>query len=350
MFYSDSAFEGELRDLGPYSILNPVGGRNPLRTGARSPALVLRVDYRIDVDSVLDPNDPRTTVDSYHGGWVDDEMAALLSLSLGVRCRSGGLTRAWWGPKADPFGSPAEFHHRPPYLPPPEHETDPVIPGLARRVALGPISDLLSSYPSVPAKDASALVRAARLYQSALWIADGDAHLAWLQLVSALEAVAVRDTKDKRSHIDRIRAGWPELADALSGAPHETRVRVARLLAHQVKVTNRIVQFVRTYGPQAPARRPDWGRVSWETIPELTERVYRWRSRALHEGVPMPAPMCAPPFIHNDVPEEGAASSGYGSGGASWTQDDIPLLLHTFAYIVRGSIVNWWKTKVPVSV
>ena len=348
--YSDCRFVGEIRGLGPYSVLNTIGATDAPRPGLRAPALVLRVEYHAAIDSVLDPADPKTLVDAYHGGWVDDELASLLSLALGARCRSGGLTRSWWGAESDPLGSPAEFQHRPPFLPPPEYERAPLLPDVAREVGLDTAQELLATYPKLNEKDASALVRAARLYQSALWIADGDPNLAWLQLISALESAAIRGSRDRRPHYERLSEAWPELAEVLSQAPKRVRDDASKLLADQVKITNRVVAFVRKHQPPPPATRPSgWGRVDWDALPFLVHRVYRWRSRALHEGIPMPAPMCIPPPTIGGAPEEGAVSGGYGAAGASWTGSDIPLMLHTFAHIVRGSVLRWWQSRVPAT-
>ena len=345
--YSDCRFVGEIRGLGPYSVLNTIGASTTPRPGLRAPALVLRVEYHTAIDSVLDPGEPKTLVDAYHGGWVDDELASLLGLALGARCRSGGLTRAWWGANSDPLGSPAEFEHRPPFLPPPEHERAPLLPNVAREVGLGAAHELLATYPKLSEKDASALVRAARLYQSALWIADGDPNLAWLQLVSALESAAIRGSRDRRRHYERLSEAWPELAEVLSRAPDRVRDNASKMLADQVRVTNRVIAFVRQHQPPPPSTRPSgWGRVDWDALPDLVHGVYRWRSRALHEGIPMPAPMCTPPSMIDDAPEEGAVSGGYGAAGASWTGSDIPLMLHTFAYAVRGSVLRWWQSRV----
>jgi hypothetical protein len=33
--------------------------------------------------------------------------------------------------------------------------------------------------------------------------------------------------------------------------------------------------------------------------------------------------------------------------GATWTGDDIPILLHTFEYIVRESLPEWWRSMLP---
>jgi hypothetical protein len=47
--------------------------------------------------STLVQEDWPRNVDAYHGGQVADELAGLISLILGIRLESGGLTRIWNG-------------------------------------------------------------------------------------------------------------------------------------------------------------------------------------------------------------------------------------------------------------
>ena len=50
----------------------------------------------------------KTDTSQYHGGWLVDEIAALLSLCLGIRIKAGGQTRIFEEGK-DPKGHP-EYH------------------------------------------------------------------------------------------------------------------------------------------------------------------------------------------------------------------------------------------------
>jgi hypothetical protein len=73
--------------------------------------------------------------------------------------------------------------------------------------------------------------------------------------------------------------------------------------------------------------------------------VYRYRSKALHAGTPFPHPMCRPPREAPDaVPAERPEGLGAWAFDASWTAEDTPILLGTFAYIVRGALLAWWST------
>lgn len=62
-----------------------------------------------------------------------------------------------------------------------------IVPGVTGTRALA--TDLLPVCPMLSPADATALLRAARSYQEAVWICEGDPGLAWLLLVSAYDLV-----------------------------------------------------------------------------------------------------------------------------------------------------------------
>ena len=78
--YSDAWFTAEARDKGPYSVINALphtthsGGMHEWK-----PALVLRVSHHLPGEM---PDMSVTSNKHYHGGWLADEVAALLSLEL----------------------------------------------------------------------------------------------------------------------------------------------------------------------------------------------------------------------------------------------------------------------------
>lgn len=75
-------------------------------------------------------------------------------------------------------------------------------------------------------------------------------------------------------------------------------------------------------------------------------KIYDYRSKALHDGTPFPAPMCEPPFYNKEwsvTYAEKPHGGAVGAMGGTWLAKDIPLLLHTFEYITRGTLIKWWK-------
>jgi hypothetical protein len=114
--------------------------------------------------------------------------------------------------------------------------------------------------------------------------------------------------------------------------------------------TKTFTDFILAFLPKAPSPRQNRGQHKWDskTLLASLKVIYKWRSRALHGGVPFPPPMCEPP-IENEWPEIPLAVATATHGG-SWTAKDMPMLLHLFEYVVRGAINNWWAKMAPVAV
>ena len=88
--------------------------------------------------------------------------------------------------------------------------------------------------------------------------------------------------------------------------------------------------------------------------------IYGARSKDLHAGIAVPAPMCEQPrqvaAKKPDEPKGLYANTETPSGvwttkGATsvWNVEDTPMLLHTFEYIVRNALQNWWESMDPAA-
>jgi len=109
--YSDSIIHGVERDFGPYRVLN-------LIVGARRETAIARPVMTLRIGHVTTAN-PRPQ-DAEHGGRHPDEIAALISLLLGIRLQAGGSRRyfAFANQDGDPLGRPkAQAEVEEPYLP-----------------------------------------------------------------------------------------------------------------------------------------------------------------------------------------------------------------------------------------
>jgi hypothetical protein len=341
--YSDTRFVDELLDLGPYKIFNTVPMDDPA-PGSMALALVLRVEEY--GRAYIDPHPPMEapTLGTYHGGGIADEIAALMSLALGVRFTAGEMTRRFGATKDR--GTPTQWRTGPPW---------PSVPGLQRALLPPPPSvnldearGLLKSYPSVAPSAATALLRAARQYQRALLIAEIDPNMAWLQLVSAVEVAAVFHTRadTAESPWQLVKAGLPEVAEHLKGLRVARRDSIAALLAPQARAAARYRRFLRDHRAPPPPRRPEpYARMNWSAsaLSKAVHKIYEHRSVALHQGVPFPSPLCAPPWNDdNKIPAETMFALGAGSGDAYWPRSELPMHLHVYAYIVASALKAWW--------
>jgi hypothetical protein len=212
--YTDAQLLEDQVDLGPCRLLNTIGFA-ARRAGQVPLSLVLRVEWHAATDP-RERSRAETDTATWHGGGLDDELAALVSLALGIRLQSGGRIREFDpDPDGDMRGRPVHFDHVPPYLPPPRRA--PLLPTITGPVRLGEASERLAGYPELTAAQANALVKAARAWQEAVWVADADPRQAWLRLVSALEAAAQAwASGPARSPEERLMLARPKLAKRLA--------------------------------------------------------------------------------------------------------------------------------------
>jgi hypothetical protein len=342
--YSDARLTGEVTTgLGPYRFFNPVALR--CERGFVRVASVLQLDLHIDFNENI-PAMGATDVGSYHGGTMVDELAALASLLTGARFRAGGESRRF-DVGGDPAGRPVAWDAREA----PTLGIDPygiVLPGAEREHSLMPL-ERLSSLIKLAPEDAIALVRSARLYQDALWVAETEPNLAWIMLVSAVEGAANRWRAGKDAPLLRLEGARPELGEYLTDTGITGLVeRIAAEFADALGSTAKFVGFLAEHLAPPPATRPEeWGQVKWETasLRPTFRSIYNHRSRALHDGIPFPAPLCRPVVnpANRSVPSERPIELAASERGGVWVAKDLPMYLHTFEYIARTAMVTWWQ-------
>lgn len=351
-FYTDAHVSGQITEgLGPYQVLNatPATWLEAIR-----PAVVLRATDHLGEEAAEIPEEKwsRTDYSLDWGGFLDDEIAALLSLTLGVRFFSGGLTRDFGHFRDDPLGHPYQFA-RIPHLPPPQFDR-PILPGMSMwrgdrpSTELKPAFDFLAIYPRLSSRGAIALLRSARSFQLGIWVADADPEFSWLRLVSSVEAAANNWRREEYPDDSVVKEGMSELAALLRERGGEDLVKeVSPLLANVVKAQWKFLEFLEVFLPDPPEKRPPLGQVDWSKMRQHLKKVYNWRSLALHEALPLPAPMCLPPSLAGgaEIPSEVPLGLSTMGRGAVWATGDIPMHLHVFAYVCRGALLNWWKTE-----
>lgn len=345
--YSDTNFTTIIRRPDwPFDLLPSLADNQPNQVKL---AAIARVRWCGEVPN-WDIEQPIATDDgSYHGGDLGDEIAGLISLLYGVRCRSGGELRRWLpgtnGVWDDPLGQPFEIGHRPPVWIAP-HRRRTVLPMPPRTAAFSDEVRRIESIANLDQGSAVALIRAARLYSNALWIADSDPNMAWLQLVSAIEVVAVSHSATTPAW-KRVEVGMPKVWAALVSISDTHAQQVGKMLAHLVKSTDRFLRFLEEFAPQPPMERPQFEQFDWSNLPDACRAIYDYRSRALHGGTPFPRPMCEPPMVFDDgVSCEMPTGLASSDGVSTWRAEDLPMHLHLFEYITRGSLLSWWDSKI----
>jgi hypothetical protein len=340
--YSDAHLTGQVTtECGPYAVFNAI----PFDAmGHLFHALTLRVEFWGAAER---PDLSVTDMTRYHGGWLADELSALMSLLMGVRLKSGGISRRF--DAGDSIGNPYADTQAP-MSPLPPRQRRWIIPHARETRNLNStLLPHLARYTLLSPSEAITLVRAARLYQDALWIAEAEPEMAWLLLVSAVEVVATHVQVAANSASDTFMLALPGLHDLLLQVGGQDLVRQsAAHLERHLRATARFLAFFAAY-QASPPPRPSGKKVfemDWE-LPKLKKslsKVYDHRSRALHDGTPFPAPMCEGPDQAGFFCERplGLAS---GTNEAAWLAADTPMLLHVFEHLARTTIIQWWQQR-----
>ena len=344
--YTDARVTGEI-ELGPYQFLNTVAVSNNKTVKS---SIVLRYAFHKTLEH---PTFTDTDASLYHGGSPPEELAALASLCLGIRLRAGRSIRRF-EPNGDPKGRPEEIGDQvEPYF---RCSSPPVVPSAVN--ALPPLELIghLSSLLTMPVSKTNALIRAARLYQEALWLCEAEPALSWLLLVSAVEAAATQWHTESGDPIEQLKRSKRDLFDYLQGRSDESLLhRVASAFSDTSGATQKFVKFCLKYGPPPPAKRPvPWAQFNWATpsFRKALSKIYDYRSRALHDGRPFPAPMCDSPRSMQgwEAPSETMSAIGVHQSGSTWLKKDVPFHLHIFEYIARSVILEWWKQSAALNV
>lgn len=336
--YSDADIVGQL-ELGPYRFIITMP-EHRIEVGRVAMQVVVRVDDHLpepDYGMAWDEED----VSLYFGGDLADELAALLSLALGRRMRSGGVTRQAFS--ANSFGTPIEGMHHPPVLIAPRGGA--MLPGITRSASLDDAGPYLETYPGLATEDAVALVRAASQYADALWIADADPRLAWIRLISALETAANRwDAAKDETPVQQLMRHRRKVYNAIKDCPTDVIEKVARDLAGTFKATKKFKDFAVAFDPGPPAVRPENATFNWGDLDTALDILYSYRSADLHAGIAFPGPLCEPPPGRADPPFEIFPALGASGRGGQWLAEGLPMYLHLFAYITGGALRRWWMS------
>lgn len=340
--YTDAILEGQIEEgLGPFQIFN-----TGLDSYIRNPIITLRITYHIPSfyggllpgESIHDGE--AKAFKHYHGASMNEEITSLLSLSLGIRLKSGTVNRRFLK-GSDHKGRPVNYGVA--------WEKDPVLSnnalGTILPQSLGKHNfnelSLLKDYAFLNPMDSLILVKVSRQYQEAMWIAESDPQLSWLMLVSTIEIAADHWKESNESALDRLEASKPDLLKLLRENGEEEFVeKVAEQLVPYMGSTKKFIDFILNFKPEPPVIRPsEESQIDWSPkgLKKSMQKIYDYRSKALHGGSPFPLPMCMAP---GDA-EKNSGITVYAIG-AAWDIKELPMFLQTFEFIVRKCLHKWW--------
>jgi hypothetical protein len=335
--YTDTRILGEY-EIGPMKFINTIS-HDPHWMEIR-PAIVLRLSSHWPSSEYKMADN--TSDEHYHGGDDVDEIAALISLILGIRVQAGPITRDF-SLRGDPLGTPTMIRGMKtiPTLYP-SHQ-NPMVPRLAEPVNLTNLTSI-GKISNLPPDSASAFIKSSRSYQTALWFADSHPEMSWLFLVSSIETAA--SNWARRNFVDSSLFLPDQLVEILRAhnCPDSVDQPISAYLRETTRSTRKFIDFLIRFLPYPPLDRPEHEnlRVNF-TSGELKKDfqfIYKCRSRALHTGVPFPKPMCMPRRVQ--LKEERNISLGMSALGATWSfRKYRPIHFHMFEHIVRGALLRW---------
>ncbi|MFD7737750.1 hypothetical protein [Streptomyces sp. MJM8645] len=346
LLYSDAQIAGidGTQTIGPYrfTLVDEAAGQ---RSGRLRPVLELASWFR-------QPNQQPAASGS--AGWtglsIHQEVAALASLVLGVRLRGDDPRPRY----RQQDGSVTIHEVAAQVIPsaPSSPWSSPILPGLAGRMAdFGSLRPYLESLPRLAPHHTVQLVRAARQYADALWMAEGEPELAWLMLVSAVEVAATAHQAATEDYALLVKKSFPRSAEALIATGGESLLAeaAANEFYRLLRATGRFLAFAKKFLPDPPDERTTdpagqlpWSKTKMEAV---LRQVYELRSVRLHAGTAFPWPLLIPPPTAGDgLPSEVFTQDTYGSGDTTWPATELPMTLAVFAHLVRGMLLRWWDT------
>lgn len=338
--YSDSRPTNEVNDNSVYCFLNMLPRK--LQPLSIEPAITVRARWHIDIREMV-----FVVTDSYkkdfHGGWYNDEIAALSSLLLGIRLHAGSFTRRFDNSTGE-LGHPQAEYSLPPTLT--FKSSSPIVPSAIKEIDIG-ILKAINKLHLLNEKNFNYLIKSARNYQNALWICESSPNMGWLLLVSALECAAEQWSKSKSSKEERLKQAKPELYKMLDNDKFKQLIPIiAEEFSTSFGATKKFIDFCTHYLPDEPEVRPKGGKIDWEydSLKVIFKKVYDYRSKALHGGQPFPEPMCCPPESWDGYSERATPSSTL---GGTWLAKDVPINLNTFNLMVHSILNKWWQSLLP---
>jgi hypothetical protein len=281
LLYSDAQVTGidGTETVGRYRF-TPLADPADRRPGQLRPVLELASWFR-------HPDQQPATSGS--AGWtgltIHQEVAALASLVMGIRLR-GDDPRPRYRQQDDTVNTYEVAAQVVPSAPSSPWGS-PILPGMEGSTAdFGPLRPHLESLPRLSPQHTVQLVRAARQYADALWMAEGEPELAWLMLVSAVEVAATAHQAATEDYALLVKEAFPRSAEALVGTGGESLLAEAAATEFEGLVcsTGRFLAFARNFLPDPPTRRTadPAGQLPWSKgkMREALSTVYRLRSAA----------------------------------------------------------------------
>jgi len=221
----------------------------------------------------------------YHGGGIADELVALASLFLRRRFTLGPIVRMDDRPKLLSMG---------------KGWIDKAV--VAGQSNLGELPEWLKLVEGLDSNYHQRFILAVRLYHRALQLIEEQPDIAYLNLVSAIE-VLCQDTKIEEIKLSDLDKELAKLLDSVRKRDLRDKIEQAILRREQF-IGRRFVAFLLDHIEESfwtEGKRPKYGQIKPEELPDLLRRIYEQRSRTLHTGEPFPPAVFSPPIMGAEI-------------------------------------------------
>lgn len=229
----------------PISLLNPVIHNHK---GVFLPRILLRFFNYINSEEVIDYT-TQPTIDSKIKSYesAPNELSYLINLRLGIRTKIGSCTREFKLPFTNNsnYGFIPNFNYYPNFEKEVLVSEYPVIPSLFNPVNLS-IEAYFKKLISLSEKNLCNVVRVAKLYSSAIFLAERSPKISWILLVSAIE-VAAEAKRDGSNNLALIKQEFPKLYDLIDLANNSKDIFKELNKAINLKAQQKFIKFIKNY-------------------------------------------------------------------------------------------------------
>lgn len=264
----------------------------------------------------------------YHGGSIADEIVALSSLALHGRYILGPMVRDNDQPRIYCRGN--------------DRIAESLIKG---KKDLGELSQFFDLVKGLKSEYHLKYILAVRLYHQALLVMDEQPDIAYLNLVSSIEALC-QDYPVEKMTLSKIDKKLSSLVNSIEDI--ELRREIERRLIKKERMINkRFVVFIKAYTDESFWKRPDRperGKVSPDQFESILKKIYRQRSKYLHTGEPFQNTIYIPPLQGEEIPL-GLATM---YRGKLWEEKDYIPYPHFFEKLVNHVLINFLRKNQSV--
>lgn len=263
----------------------------------------------------------------YHEGGIAEELVALASLFLRRRLKLGSIVRL--------NDTPTRLSMK--HLTSSRTIDDQLIDGKSN---LADLAKWLNLTEGLDSNYHQKFILAVRLYHQALILIEEQPDMAYLNLVSAIE-VLCKNTDIGEVKLSDLDKTLSTVVGSVKDEGLRNKIEQA-ILKRERFHSRRFVSFILNHIEKDfwdNEKRPQHGKITSKELPDLLRRIYRQRSRTLHDGEPFPPTIFTHPWREAEID----FSRGIMVGGRKWEPKDFIPYPHFFERLVNHVLKTFLK-------